>query len=93
MDPSTVNPHNFQVESVLFDNGDFSVVYGVWEKKSKQLAMRWNGSGKDAGYPKTFGNPVWFIITEDLKIPIIKSLLGVLSSNKKELLKVLDEVL
>jgi len=39
--------------------------------------MRWNGDDKDdAGYPKTFGNPMWFIIHDDLKQIIIQSLMS-----------------
>jgi hypothetical protein len=30
----------------------------LWEDGMMHLAMRWNGQGDDAGYPKTFGNPV-----------------------------------
>jgi len=75
--PREVNPNNYKVKSVLFDNGDFSVVIGTWEKKDNVLAMRWNGDeNEDKGYPKTFGNPMWFIIHEDLKQSIIQALMS-----------------
>jgi len=74
--PENVNPSNFKVIKVLFNNGSFSIAYGIWEKKEKVLAMRWNGDEKeDKGYPKTFGNPMWFIIHNDLKDIIIKGLI------------------
>jgi hypothetical protein len=81
--PIEVNPRNYKVKSVLFDNGEFSIVIGTWEKKENVLAMRWNGNdNEDKGYPKTFGNPMWFIIHGDLKQPIIQSLM----INDKEIL-------
>lgn len=74
--PTEVNPNNFKVKSVLFDNGAFSVVLGNWRDSDNVLAMRWNGDDEDdAGYPKTFGNPMWFIIHDELKQPIIQSLM------------------
>ena len=93
MKPENVNPSNFKVESVLFDNEDFSIAYGKWEGKQNSIAMRWNGYGDDPGYPKLFSNPVWFLISDDLKIPIIKSLLQLESSNDELILKVLEKEL
>ena len=81
--PIEVNPRNYKVKSVLFDNGEFSIVIGTWEKKENVLAMRQNGDdNEDKGYPKTFENPMWFIIHGDLKQPIIQSLM----INDKEIL-------
>lgn len=74
--PKDVNPENFKVERVLFDNDSFSVAYGIWDSKNKVVAMRWNGDNEeDKGYPKAFGNPMWFIIHDDLKNMIIKGLI------------------
>ncbi|WP_016775644.1 hypothetical protein [Anaerophaga thermohalophila] len=75
MKPENVNPSNFKVESVLFDNGDFSIAYGKWENDKNRIAMRWNGNEDDPGYPKLFKNPVWFLIDDALKVPFIKSLI------------------
>ena len=76
--PELVNPKAFKVDVVLYDYNDFSVVYGIWtESSSKRLAMRWNDSFDGNGYPKTFGNPQWFIVSDDLARNI---LLGLLSS-------------
>lgn len=74
--PTEVNPNNFKVKNLLFDNGEFSIVLGIWEDIENTLAMRWNGDDEnDKGYPKTFGNPMWFIIHNDLKQPIIQALM------------------
>lgn len=91
MNPNDVNPRNFKVINVLFDNEEFSIVYGLWEDGKKYLAMRWNGYGEDAGYPKTFGHPVWFLIANELKIPIIKSLVGIPNSEKEGIIKTLQD--
>ena len=74
--PQDVNPGNFKVIKILFDNKEFSVAYGLWENNQKVIAMRWNGDeDKNMGYPKTFGNPMWFIVHNDLKSMIIKELI------------------
>ena len=78
MKPKNVNPQNFKVENILFNNGEFSIAYGIWEDGKKYLAMRWNGDNEnDSGYPKAFGNPMWFILTDELTIPILKSLINI----------------
>ncbi len=92
MKPENVNPNNFKVIHVLYDNSDFAVAYGRWKNECNSLAMRWNGE-EDAGYPKTFGNPMWFIVDDKLKPTIIKSLLGLPDSNKEKILAVLGEVM
>lgn len=75
--PENVNPGNFKVIKIIFDNGDFSIAYGIWENKHKAIAMRWNGEAdaKDVGYPKAFGNPMWFIVHDDLKNAILKAII------------------
>lgn len=72
--PTDVNPHNFKVLEVIYDLNGFSVAWGIWEDETKRLAMRWNGDGDDKGYPKTFGNPVWFMLPNELSLPILRSL-------------------
>lgn len=73
--PQDVRPNNFTLKKVLFDNGGFSVACGVWEGNPNTLVMRWNGDdGDDKGYPKTFGNPMWFVVHDDLKSAIIKGI-------------------
>lgn len=93
MKPENVNPNNFNVEYILYDNGNFSIAYGIWEKSKSSIAMRWNGNGNDPGYPKLFNNPVWFLIDDDLKLPIIKSLLKLSGSKKENIIKTLKKEL
>ena len=80
--PTEVNPNNFQVKQILFTSEDdtFSIAYGIWHGEKNVLAMRWNGKPqdpKDVGYPKTFGNPMWFIVHDDLLQPIVHALANV----------------
>lgn len=89
MKPESVNPRNFNLEEILYDNNEFSIAYGKFENGENCLAMRWNGANDDKGYPKTFGNPMWFIVHNDLKKIILKSLIGVNSSKKDALLKII----
>lgn len=92
MKPEKVNPKNFKVENIIYNNGYFSIAYGLWDEKDKHLAMRWNGDSEgDPGYPKLFNNPVWFLVSEELKIPILKALLEIKNSDNDEIIKVLQK--
>jgi len=93
MKPENVNPGNYKLDCVLFNNNFFSISYGFWENEKKCLAMRWNGENNDPGYPKVFGNPMWFIIDDNLRVPFIQSLIGQPNSNKENILKVLNELI
>ena len=73
--PKDVNPNNYKVKSILYDDNSFSIAIGTWKTQQNILAMRWNGDDKDMGYPKTFGHPMWFIVTDKLKQPIIQMLM------------------
>jgi hypothetical protein len=90
--PEEVNPHNFHVDQIIYNDGDFSIVWGEWEDGNMHLAMRWNGSDNDAGYPKTFGHPVWFLIPAGLSIPILRGVLGIGSSDTKAILAAISTI-
>lgn len=65
MKPENVNPTNFKVIKVIYNNKDFSVAYGKWTESGKErLAMRWNGGDDGKGYPSVFDNPMWFQLPE-----------------------------
>jgi hypothetical protein len=69
--PSTVRPHNFEVVDVIYNLNGFSIAWGIWEDCTYRLGMRWNGEGEDQGYPKTFGNPVWFMLPQELTLSFL----------------------
>lgn len=94
--PTDVNPSNFRVQSVLYSSVEFSVAWGDWaapEGRVRRLAMRWNGDEKgNAGYPKTFGHPVWFQIPPELSLTFLRSLLGQEHGNATAIIDALREV-
>ena len=93
MNPENVNPNNFAVRQVLYNNDDFSIAFGTWEDSNDYLAMRWNGSEKDAGYPKVFGHPMWFIVENELTIPFLRSLIGNGNTDQEKLITTINELL
>jgi len=72
--PNSVNPHNFNTLEIVYSLNGFSIAWGEWEDGTRRLAMRWDGEGDDKGYPKTFGNPVWFLLPNELSLPFLKAL-------------------
>lgn len=70
----------FPVDKVLYDDDEFSVIWGTWDKGDKCLGMRWNGS-TDSTYPNGYpigkgGRPIWLVIPTDLSVPFVTGLLG-----------------
>ena len=94
MKPENVKPNNFNVVKLIYETTYFSIAYGNWvEEDSMRLAMRWNGENDaDAGYPKVFGHPMWFIIPEELITTFANSLLDIEGAKRKEIIEVLKEV-
>ncbi|MBP5511251.1 MAG: hypothetical protein J6Z49_10065 [Kiritimatiellae bacterium] len=73
-----VRPGNWSNVTDLYDNGDFSVIWGNYDgNPKKSLGTRWNGAWDkdDMGYPKTFGNPVWYVEPDILAKGILLTLL------------------
>jgi hypothetical protein len=74
--PETVNTNKFTVEKVLFNYDDFSIASGIWNPNGAYaLAMRWNDGEDGHGFPKVFGNPQWFIVSEDAAKSVLTGLL------------------
>lgn len=90
--PTKVKPSNFPDAQVVYNEANFSIAWGTWDKKRKCLAMRWNGGPKEPGYPKLFKNPVWFVLPGELSKTIVKALLGEKGAKNEMLLKVLNKL-
>jgi hypothetical protein len=60
MDPNKVRPGKFHQHTIIYDDGNFSIAYGIWDNSEKRVAMRWNGEDNEIGYPSQGGNPLWF---------------------------------
>lgn len=68
MQPQQVNPGNFQVERIIYNQNGFSIAIGIWQEDgTRRFAMRWNDSPTDKGYPSVFNNPMWFQLTDDIQ--------------------------
>lgn len=92
MKPENVNPGNFEQIDIIYDNSEFSIAYGIFEEGEKCLGIRWNGDvndEKDFGYPRSRNYPMWFILHQDLKLLILRGLIGVNNSKKEALLEIL----
>ena len=54
---------------VLYDDGDYSVIWGKYENV-RALGVRWNG-GTDVGYPGQGGHPTWYVEPDFIAIAIL----------------------
>lgn len=94
--PENVNPEKFKVIRVLYNYDDFSISYGTWTPNgTRQIAMRWNDGYDGSGYPKTFGHPQWFLITEHLAKVLLTGVLNssnITRSQYEDILKTLKEL-
>lgn len=92
MRPENVNPQNFTVDRIIFNNKHYSVCYGHWKNEPNTLAMRWNGDinkNSDLGYPYYKSTPYWFVVDRSLMIVILKGLLDIQNSDKDRILDIL----
>ena len=70
-----VHPNNWSEIKVLFDNKKFSVIWGYFDVTEKYcLGIRYNGNADYIGYPNLGGNPVWFVIPDELTKMILLDL-------------------
>tara|TARA_A200000113_G_scaffold111784_2_gene100362 strand:- start:2958 stop:3218 length:261 start_codon:yes stop_codon:yes gene_type:complete len=62
---------------VAFDDGNFSVVKGEYRHDDgtwrSTMGVRWNGTD-GVGYPKLFGNPVFFVVPTWMEESIFRSI-------------------
>jgi hypothetical protein len=54
--------------------------------------MRWNGKSNEHGFPHQGKWPTWFMLPEELSVPLLKALLGTESAKNKQILKVLKQL-
>jgi hypothetical protein len=93
MEPQNVNPSNFTVDKIIYNDNEFSIAFGTWADNSKVVGMRWNGDGDNSlGYPNVFGKPMWFVIPTDLARQFIATLLGNDFSENQLIIDTLNEL-
>ena len=75
--------------TVLFDNGEYSVISGDYQEEPGTVAFpalgeRWNGTAAGIGFPNVAGNPVWHVIPSFLARPVLHGLLDKLSAHPSD---------
>jgi len=63
--------------NVVYDRGpvpySWSVARLKWEGKDS-VGIRWNGDERNnRGTPQAFGNPIWFIVPEELSAAVLRA--------------------
>jgi hypothetical protein len=105
MPPTKARPKKFERFTVLYNYNGFAIAWG-WGKfdkdnkdnkeTSKRLAMRWNGKRNEVGYPHQGKYPTWFMLPDELSIPLILSIPTINALNNvksaKRLLKVIKQL-
>jgi hypothetical protein len=77
-----VHPEKWTEIRVLFDDGEYSVISGLYERgPGRSLGERWNGDATSVGFPNYGGNPIWHVVPEFLQRYMLHGLLDVLSAH------------
>jgi hypothetical protein len=63
---------------ILFDNGTYSVIAGEYDEDFC-LGERWNGEKGKLGFPNVFGEPIWHVVPEFLRVYVLHGVLAELS--------------
>ena len=63
-----VGPEKWSGITVLFDDGDYSVISGMYQQRDSHLGELWNGQEGELGFPNVAVYPVWHIVPEFLEI-------------------------
>ena len=65
MRPEKVRHERWKTKEVIYQNDAWTLVEGEYDGKYS-VAIRWNGSGEEAGFPTSHGRPVWFVLPDEL---------------------------
>ncbi|ASM40367.1 hypothetical protein CSPB12327_00675 [Campylobacter sp. RM12327] len=79
---------------ILFDRGGFEVAYGISEVCGKiRVGMRYNKSMSGKDYPVgRNGTPVYFIISEELDVGFLTTLLNGDKNNDMQILDAIKDL-
>jgi hypothetical protein len=93
MPPTKVRPKKFPCFKVLYNYNGFAIAWGIYNKETpERLAMRWNGGPNEVGYPCQGKYPVWFMLPEQLSVPLVSALRDIKSAKSQLILKVLKQL-
>lgn len=74
MRPEQVNPNAWNNHEVIYDDGEFSAVNGLFDG-NPNIGVRWNGeSDEERGYPGQGGYPLWFVVPDFLILSTLERL-------------------
>ena len=78
MEPENAYSNNFTDHVVIYNDKNFSLAIGNWEgkKEKRRVGMRWTESYTDIGYPSAYGIPKWFIVENNVALPLLVWILG-----------------
>jgi hypothetical protein len=78
--PQKWNHEDYPIR-VLYDDGDYSIIWGRYEK-NRALGVRWNG--EDTGYPGQGAYPTWYVEPDFIAISILQRILLLAIDDKDE---------
>ncbi len=66
---------NVRNVNVLYtdETDNFSIASVLWND-NKRIAIRWNGSGDNLGYPQSRGKATWFILPQKVALAFALSI-------------------
>lgn len=80
---ASVRPKKWKSVRTLFDDGDTSVISGLYDGGSQRLlGIRWNGGEGELGFPNVAGMPIWHVLPDFLAIPILLGLSAELAGRR-----------
>lgn len=86
-----VTPEKWRDIKIIYDDGEYSVIWGKYEGKDA-LGARWNGEDNAAvGYPNQGGNPTWYVEPDFISIAILQKLFSMYVAAKKSELNLEDK--
>ena len=77
-------PHKWSNVIDLFDNDEYSAIWGSYEGNTRCLGVRWNGHDTDElyGYPHQGKYPLWYVEPDFLQRSILLALQRELVANR-----------
>ena len=79
-----VRPRKWSKVIDLYDDGEYSFIWGVYEKHEDDLCLgaRWNETGiTKRGFPNHGGHPIWHVEPKIVSTEIIKKLYNLVENN------------
>lgn len=69
-------PKNFPYETVFYDDGESSMIYGKYKDSSDgSLGLRWTTVAEsELGYPNIFGRGMWMVVPLKLALYLMRGI-------------------